>query len=245
MKWTTIFLVGIFSWSALADEAPKLPEWENNAEASLLLTSGNTEVTTLGLGLGSIYRPDPWTVKGKGAYVTSKTVGVKTAESLEFGLRGERKITEALSGYLSSSFFKNEFAGFESRWGLEAGISYLLLSEEAHTLTTDLGFGFLKENLISGPMGASLGDRSFATGRLGVEYKWKISPSAELSDSLSLLENFSETSDWRLSNQIALTTIMTDMLSLKVGFKVDYLNTPVSGKKSTDTATTVALVAKF
>lgn len=228
----------------LAAETPPPPLWENSAEASLLVTSGNTDLSTIGLGILSIYRPDPWTVKGKGNALSGKSNGVKTAESYELGLRGERKLSEPLSVYVSTSYLKNEFAGFKDRFGGEAGVAYDVFTEGEHSLKSELGIGLLKENLISGPGGTSRGDRSFANGRLGLDYKWKFSTSAELGNTLSLMDNFQTTQDWRLSNITSLTALLTDLLSLKLSFKVDYLNQPVAPKK-TDTTTSVALIAKF
>lgn len=226
--------------SSFADTAPAAPpEWEGSAEASLLLTSGNTELTTGGLGLATTYRPDPWTVGAKLNYLTSKDAGTLKAESFNTEARGERKIVEALSVFVNASYLKNRFTGFEDRIGSEAGLSYLLLQQDTHTLTTEVSAGILKENRV----GAA--SDSFATGKLGVEYKWKFSPTAEFATAFSYLDNLKTMKDWRFSNTSSVTAILTSLFSLKVSFKVDYLNVPVIGKKSTDTTTTVALVAKF
>lgn len=242
--WVVLVLSSCIFSDSFAEEV-KPPTWENNAETSLLRTSGNTDVTTLGLGISSVYRPDPWAVKAKANYLTSSTTGTKTAENYDALFRGERKIVEDLSGFLDGTYLKNEFTGFKDRMGADAGVNYVFLASDAHTLSTDFSLGVLKENLITGVGGASLGSRTFATGKVGLEYKWKISPSAELTDTLSLLDNFSASSDWRLSNTMALTTMVSQLLSLKVSFRVDHLNVPITGKKPTDTSTNITLVAKF
>lgn len=229
----------IVSISAFAAEPAQLPEWEKNAELAMLLTSGNTSVSTIGLGLGAIYRPDPWTIKGAANHLSSTSSGIKSAELYTADLRGERKVADALSGFLAGSFLSNRFAGFETRFGVEAGIAYRLLQAEAHTLTSELGLGLVAENR------TDLINQTFATGRLGLEYKWKLSSTAEFSNLFSILDNLKTMSDWRISNVAAITAVLTEILSLKVSFRVDHLNVPVTGKKSTDTATTVALVAKF
>jgi putative salt-induced outer membrane protein len=224
---------------------PPPPLWENNAEASLLLTTGNSEVTTVGLGLASIYRPNPWTARAKANFLTSRAAGVRTAESFELGLRGERKFWDDLAFFLSVLYLKNEFSGFRDRYGFEGGFSYPFIKDIAHSLSGELAFGAFQENLITGPGGSSLGGRVIATTRVGLEYKWKFSKTAELANVFSFIDDLKNTADWRLSNAISVTASLTDLFSLKVGFKVDYLHQPVSGKRSTDTATTVALVAKF
>jgi putative salt-induced outer membrane protein len=240
-----LLVVSVALQAEAPENTPAAPLWENSAEASVLLTSGNTDVTTIGLGAASTYRPAPWAIKGKAALLTSSNAGIKTAESYEAALRGERNLTNVVSLYLAGSYLKNEFTGFQDRLGGDVGVNFVLLGQGEHSLSSEASLGLLKENLVSGVGGASLGSRSFVNGRLGVEYKWKFSPTADFSNALAFLENFANTSDWRLSNTAAVTAILTDIFSLKVGFRVDYLNQPVTGKKSTDTTTTAALVAKF
>lgn len=234
-----LLAIVVFPFIALAEEAPAPPLWENSAELSFLLTSGNTDITTVGLGAASKYRPDPWTVGAKANYLSSRDTGSLKAESFFTEVRGERKITEPLSTFLLGSYLKNRFSGFDSRLGAEGGLSYLLLQQAEHSLTTEAGLGIYKENRVDGT------NPSFPTARLGANYKWKFSETSEFETGLSFLDNLQTTSDWRLSNTNSITAIMTSVLSLKASFKVDHLNVPVTGKKKTDTTTTIALVAKF
>lgn len=241
-----ILLAFLFCTAVYAADEKPAPLWENSGEASILLTSGNSELTTIGLGAASTYRPDPWAAKGKFNFLTSRSSGIQTAESYELSLRGERKVAQDLSLFLAVLYYKNLFAGFERRLGSELGANYRILEADGHLLSAELAFGIINERLrFSTAAGTGSDERTFGDGRLGLEYKWKISESAEFSNVLSLLNNFSLADDFRLSDTAALTTVMTEILSLKVSFKVDYLNRPVLGKKSTDTTTSVAFIAKF
>lgn len=230
----------------ISQETPKPPPlWESTAETSVLATSGNTDVATIGLAATSAYRPDPWSIKGKAAYLTSRSSGTKTAESYDAALRGERKISQDLNLFLSAAYLKNEFTGFKDRIGSEAGLGYLIYADNWHSISSEVGAGVIRENLISGVGGTALGSRTFINGRAAAEYKWKISETAEFSDTVTFLENLATTQDWRLSNLAAITAMMTQTVSLKVSFRVDHLNQPVTGKKATDTTTAIALIAKF
>jgi putative salt-induced outer membrane protein len=221
------------------------PLWESTGETSVLVTSGNTDVATIGLAAETTYRPDPWSIKGRAAYLTSRSSGTKMAESYDAALRGERKISQDLSLFLSGAYLKNEFTGFKDRIGSEVGIGYLIYADNGHSISSEIGAGVIRENLISGAGGTTLGSRTFLNGRAAAEYKWKISETAEFSDTVTFLENLATTQDWRLSNTAALTAMMTQTVSLKVSFRVDHLNQPVTGKKATDTTTAIALIAKF
>ena len=56
---------------------------------------------------------------------------------------------------------------------------------------------------------------------------------------------FDRAEDWRIGNLASLTAKLTDVLSLKASYAVRYANFPVPGFKTTDTTTSIALVAKF
>jgi len=229
---------------AQADEAAstataKASEWDSNAELSLLLTSGNTDIRTFGLGLGTIYKPLPWVVSGKAGYLNSSNAGTTTAEAYTIDGRGERKLTDDLGLYVNLGFLKNVFAGFNERYSGELGLSYSLLKAGAHTLSTEAGLGVINESR------TDLTKQTFMSARVGAEYKWKFSENADFTNTLSILDNLETTSDWRLVNTSSITAVLTSILSLKASFKVEYLNLPVTGKKKTDTTTSIALVAKF
>ncbi len=240
--WLALFILASVTISQ-ADEATtvsvKSPEWDNNAELSLLLTSGNTDIRTIGLGIGTIYKPLPWVLSGKAGFLSSSTSGTTTAEAYTAEGRGERKLTDDLGLYVNLSFLKNVFAGFNRRFGGELGLSYSLLKAGAHTISTEAGLGIIDENR------TDLTAQTFPSARAGAEYKWKFSETADFTNNLSVLDSLKTTSDWRLVNVSSVTAIMTSILSLKASFKIEYLNLPVTGKKSTDTTTSIALVAKF
>jgi putative salt-induced outer membrane protein len=245
LAWSSFCSVSLHAAEISQDTTQPPPLWESTAETSVLVTSGNTDVATIGLAAASAYRPDPWSIKGNAAYLTSRSSGAKTAESYDAALRGERKISQDLSLFLSAAYLKNEFTGFKDRIGSEVGLGYLIYADNWHSISSEIGAGVIRENLISGVSGTALGSRTFINGRAAAEYKWKISETAEFSDTVTLLENLATTQDWRLSNLAAVTAMMTQTVSLKVSFRVDHLNQPVTGKKATDTTTAIALIAKF
>jgi len=235
------FVIACLALPVFAEETtpPPPPLLENNADLSVLLTSGNTEITTVGLGLESTYRPEGWVAKGKVNYLTSKDTGSTKAESFSAELRGDRKLSDPLALFISGTYLKNRFTGFEDRMGALLGLSYAVYKDAEHTLTAETGPGVLYENR------TDTTSQTFVNAQAGLTYAWKFSPTSELGAQISFLDNLKTTADWRLSSGVSLTTILNSIFSLKTGFKLDYLNIPVTGKKNTDTTTTVALVAKF
>jgi putative salt-induced outer membrane protein len=219
--------------------AEETSPWTHTAEASLLLTSGNTSVNTLGLGASTLYASEPWKAKAAGSYLQSSNSGTQVAELFTLDARGDRSLSSATAAFLQAGFLRNLFAGFNSRTSADAGINYAFLTGPEHLLSLEGGLGAITEDRLG------TGANTFASARIAADYKWKLSPTADFGTNLAVLDNLMNVNDLRLTSVTSLTVAMTTMLSMKLSFRLDYLNVPVTGKKSLDTASTVALVAKF
>lgn len=213
--------------------------WSHAAEANLLVTSGNSSVTTVGGAFESHYKGEVWNSKGRISYLQGSNAGVSQTELFTVDARGDRTIAGGLAGFLQAGFLRNPFAGFNARTVGDVGLRYRCVDTAYHTLGFEVGIGAATENR------TDVGANSFASTRASADYTWKISPTADFATQLSLLENLKTTDDLRLASITSLSVAMTRILSVKVAFRLDYLNTPVAGKVATDTSTTVALVAKF
>jgi putative salt-induced outer membrane protein YdiY len=64
-------------------------------------------------------------------------------------------------------------------------------------------------------------------------------------EKLRFYPDFDQTSNWRVGSETALKASLTGHLALQVGYDYRYSNTPVPGYRTTDTATTVSLVASL
>ena len=72
-----------------------------------------------------------------------------------------------------------------------------------------------------------------------------ISKSADFQNQASLIENLSDSHDWRFANVAAVTALLRSHFSLKFAYTIAHLNTPPLGKKKTDSMIAAAIVAKF
>jgi putative salt-induced outer membrane protein len=233
-------LAALVSPVLTADEAPKPPPlWSGKAEVSYVATSGNSDTKTLGAAGEAEYQPGLWSGKLKLELVRAEAGGKVNARSFAGLLRGARKLSLRLETYAQGTYLENTFAGIDRRLGGEAGLAYLLVVHDPHSLKAEGGLGYTKENRSNGD------DRSFATGRLGLLYKWKFSKTAEFSEEASFTESLKDSKDWRFGSATSLSASMTTVLSVKISYVIQTLNQPVPGKKKTDTITSAALVAKF
>ena len=79
----------------------------------------------------------------------------------------------------------------------------------------------------------------------GALYSVKLSKTSEFTHDFGIQESLADSSNWRLANQASLAAAINKVFSLKLSNVVRYVNAPVSGFETTDTITSVALVANF
>ncbi len=249
----TLYLFALFFWlaaagAALGEQPPcpcpppppgPPPLWSGSAELSFLSTSGNTSTSSIGGALELDYKPAPWAVIFKAGYLRASTNGDLTAEQLTASLKGVRDLTKRVDVFVGSGYLRNRFAGFNSLISGDAGAGYKLLAGPVHMLRAEAGFGYTREDQLIGD------NRSYASARAGLGYKWQFSKAADFTNDFSYLYDLSDSSNWEISEKAAITAGLTSIFSLKASYGLFYNNLPVPTFEKTDTATAVALVAKF
>jgi putative salt-induced outer membrane protein len=240
-----------FLWLALAGTAlaqpcpcPPAPPgppplWSGSAEISFLSTTGNTSTSSFGGALEVDYKPAPWALIFKTNYLRAESNDVTTAEQFGASVKGIRDLTPRIDVYAEGIYFRNRFAGIDSLVTGDGGAGYKILTGPAHTLRFELGVGYTHKDQAVGE------NRSYASGRAGIGYAWKFSKTASFTDDMSYTLDFSDSSNWIFANKAAVAAALTATFSLKASWTLLYNNEPVPTFKKTDTATAVALVAKF
>ena len=233
-----LFPTLVFAQATPAADPPP-PRREGSAEFALVGTTGNASTQTISLGGELILRPDLWVVRNKVAWVRNETDAELTAESLLYLFRTERALSSRTSAFGEYTYFRDQFAGVEHRNGIVGGLAYKIVDRAAHVLAVDGGLGYMNEQRATGP------DVSSATYTTGGAYRWTLSSTAELTDGVRFTGIVADADDWRVANVVAITARLTSVFALRASNDIRYANAPVPGFKSTDTSTSIALVAKF
>ena len=226
------------------EEQPE-PTWKSNIGLSYVATSGNTDTSTMGLDLLVERRPDPWGLEFIANFNRAEDSGVLTAERYYASGRAMRALSERWEFFAGLSAEKDPFAGFDLRAVVESGVTYHALLGPKHLLSFDGGLTWTDEDRISEQ------DVSYFGGVAGLNYEWKISDNASLTERLLFYPNFDESSDWRLSSDTGLQVSMTSLLAVRLGYEFRYRNEPLleaapdQYKDSTDTTTKASLVFTF
>lgn len=231
---TTIFLpLALFS----QDAAP--PPWVFGIGVSYLGHEGNTRSHTLGGEFTFLRKATPWGIEGLIGYTRGDQDGVKTAERIRTGVKGSYKLDKRWDAFLSGSWERDRFSGFNKRLALAAGATYILWTSDRDSLLVDVGLSWNQDT----PVGAD--HQTFLGGMADVKYTHTWSKTSSFQQKLMLVPNFAEGARWHGESETALVAGLTQKLALKGSFLLRYNHLPPDGFKKTDTTTAVSLLFSF
>ena len=234
-----VTLTPLGAFAQAQNPPPPPPRQEGSAELSFVGTTGNTSTSTFSAGGVHIFRPTNWLFKNRVLFVNNQTEGVTSANSFLYSFRAERSLNARTSAFGEYRYFQDELAGVTHRNDVTGGLAYKVATGPTHTLTVDGGIGYLNEQRVAGD------DVSTGTYSAGAAYKLQLSKNAELTDDFRFLGTFHDGSDWRIGNIVSVTAKINEIFALKFSNIVRYSNLPPIGFKTTDTTTSIALVASF
>lgn len=222
-----------------APAKPPPSRYNAAGEFSFVNTAGNAESTSIGLRGELVYRPNPWVMKWRAAFVRLEADDALEAQSFTFLFRAERPRSARVAAFGEYNYLRDLFAGLEHKNVLSAGLSYAVADTERQKLIVDGSIGVSDEvRVVDEDVRAAV-----LLGGLG--YLLKVSGTTDLTEDVRYEQSLDHDEDWRLDNTLALVTKINSVFSLKVSSVVRYANAPVEGFQTTDTITSVAVVAKF
>lgn len=242
---------------AAAAAAPVKPSvWDVSVGLSLISLTGNASTLTVSGLASALRKTEHWiySVKAYGAYGRSRPPQVEgEVESLSqvvalnagVELRGDRRFTQEISGYLLAGVDTDHIKSVEARPYGEAGASIFWFdtkrdekaSVREAVLRTDFAFRYARETRFQYyPERFDLPDVDLGGPRFGVLFRYGVSKDITFQEEAEILVSVISDSRVLFSSQTQVMASLTDALALGVGFLVKSDSAPPPGKVSTDTA---------
>lgn len=230
----------------------KKEEWDITVGLGLISLTGNASTLTFS-GLASAQRTtDHWIfgAKAYGNYGRSRPPEVE-GENLEsqlvalnagLELRGDRRFTKMLSGYLLAGVEMDHVKSVESRSIGEGGLGILWWDEKPKDkpetyLRTDAAFRYAHETRFQYyPTRLDLPDVDLGGPRFGVAFRYGLTKDILFKEDAEVLLSVIDTSRVLVNSQTQLSVRLTQALSMGVSFLVKHDSKPPQGKVPTDTA---------
>jgi putative salt-induced outer membrane protein len=216
--------------------------WTGDAEMGVSLTSGNTETNVVNAKIDMDATHNRWRHNIFGDTFYSEDSGTKTAERYSLGYRPRYFLTEANYVFGILRYDQDEFSFIDNRTTEIAGYGRQIVNSAVQTWDAEIGAGLRQTDYIDDPGTEGLADDEFI-GFLGTKYTYKISSTAEFSETLRVEAGHDNTFTESVTG---LGTTITDSLTAKLSYTVRY-NSDVEGVNGdkTDTITGVNVVYNF
>lgn len=236
---TLLLFAGLFTFVLFAEEA-STGKLGHESEAGIVLVTGNSDTQTYSLKQATGYEWEANKTKLTASYLLGKTSGIETANKWDLGIRYDRVVTGNLSVFLGYQLDSNRFAGTDLRHTVDLGGKYQWVKTDMTELLSELGYRMTAENFTN--------DSKLTSHMTRLYTEWKQNWNKSVTSKLwaEYLQSYTNTDDYRFNLEPSLSVILTDILSLKLAYLVNYRHVPaVVGAKQTDTIYTTSLVAKF
>lgn len=226
---------------ALLAAAPAFGEetkgFSGEAELGFVATDGNTQTQNLNAKAKVEHEATRWRSEAHAEAVLASDAGGTTAERYYTSAKGDRKLGERAYLFLTGSWEKDRFSGFDWRVTEALGYGHRLVATDRTTLDLEAGPGARQSR-----EEATGKTDSEAMGRIHLGLEWKAGATSTFSE-----EATSEIGeDTTVTRSVtALKAQVAGQLAMKVSFTVQNTSSVPAGVEHTDSETAVTLVYGF
>jgi putative salt-induced outer membrane protein YdiY len=253
MKLATLsaLVFATLSANVLAEESK---EWEVTSEVGAIITTGNTETTTLKGGIKAKHELESWSNEYKlsGIYKEDEIVDGdtketrRTNEKYEASVQGNYKLNEKHSTlYASGSYSSDYFGAFRSEAVVSVGYGARFLKTPSMVLSAEIGPGYkyFEHQASDDPTDPKAGEfegEAIAVGK--IDFNWKVSDNARFTQTVKMEYGKSNT---KTVSETALMTKVNGSLQMKVAYNITHNSEVNMDKENTDTETSLTMVYSF
>jgi putative salt-induced outer membrane protein YdiY len=232
-----LFLItGVFA------QEEKKNKWGGDVAIGLALARGNTNTTNLSFTF-SATGPLSGSIDSmnKVFFLLSKEKDITNAESMGLDSQIQWKHSEKFFSYYGIQGLRDQFKNYSYRILPGLGLGYKIFTGENLQLSASAGLSQVFTKYYD-----SEETDSFTGITLGNQITWKVSPTAEISQALSLNTDISELDHIFLQFEISLASAITKGLSVNLTLMDKFDSHPVGdGIKKNDVSFIAGLSAKF
>ena len=222
---------------------PATLRWVFTGQLSAVLSRGNSETTTFGLGATArrewerdkLLFEAGW-VQVETGTITRTAVGseddfeversvanAKTAENMFVRGRYDRRLSEKWFAYGALDWMRNTFAGIDSRFLVAVGGGTQWIESDRVDFSTNYAFTYsFQDDVVENPFVKT----SFPGIRLGYDYRNQLTTSTEFTSKLVADQNLNEGKDQRVEFLNSIVVDINDILALKPSRLLQWRNQP-------------------
>jgi len=220
--------------------------WSGRGEVGAFESTGNSENVGLTIALSLQRTGIDWEHRLRSAVDYQRSNGQTSREQYQFSYEPRYTVNGDLFIYALAQYERDRFQGFTSRISASGGLGYQLFDGERLNLSLKAGPAWRRTDLIGGDKEDNLGALA------GLDFDWRILPQLTLTQDTDLVAESGGSATAIItsaSTSILLATGLeakiSDRLTTRVSYTVDYNSDPPPDAVSTDTLTRFTLVYGF
>ncbi len=227
-------------------EAGPFDDWKGRGEIGGFRSTGNSSNTGVSASLDLKRQGIAWTHQLRAHADYQRSAGVTSREKYLASYEPRYQLGADLFTYGLAQFEGDRFQGFDARYALSAGIGYQAITRPDLHLAVKAGPALRHTDFTSGENDTRLG------GLLGLDFDWAFAEGLKLTQDTNLVAETGgaatvifDSGKTTLALVTGLEARITDKLSTRLSYAVDYESNPQPGKVGTDTLSRVTFVYGF
>lgn len=223
-----------------------LEGWSGKGELGAFQSTGNADNTGVTASLSLKKKGVNWTHKFNGRADYQETEGVVTREQYFAAYEPNLRINDRLFAYALAQYERDRFQGFSARYAVSSGIGYTIIDEGDIQLSAKAGPAYRVTEFVNGA------SESRIAGLIGIDFDWDITERlkfthdtnavAETGGSATIIVDSNNTS---LNLATGLNAKISDRVSARVSYTIEYDSNPPAGAVQTDTLSRITLIYDF
>ena len=228
-----------FQWDQIKFINKPPGSWSGSFAAGGTVQTGNVERTSVSVGFDARRDWEHDRFQFRALHNYAEDSGSITSRNTFGAVKFDHFFTENFFGGVSVELLKDEFKDLNLRAIIGLGPGYRIWNDEVKTLEVEVGVTFFSEDLNLGQ------DDQFISGRVGVNYSYKILENLLFKDFMLYYPSFEDPKEYRLRNEASLISQLGQGWSLKITHIFDQNSTPAPGIEDKDQQFIFALQYTF
>lgn len=227
-------------------EAGLIDLWSGKGQIGAFQSSGNSNDAGISASLDLTRSGIDWRHQLRARADYQRSNGRTSREQYVFVYEPQYRISPSLFTYALAQYEHDRFQGYTGRYSLSGGIGYDILKKSSVSLSAKLGPAFRRTEFTDGTSANNLG------GLLGLDFDWKLSKALTLTQDTNLIADSGtraaiiiDSGNTSIVVVTGLEAKISDRLTTRVSYTLEYDSNPPVGAVSTDTLSRFTLVYGF
>ena len=220
--------------------------WSGKGQIGAFQSSGNSSNVGVSLALALTREGIDWSHRIKASSDYQRSNGVTSREQYMLSYEPRFQINPQLFAYGLAQYESDRFQGFSSRYSASGGLGYRVIDKSDLQLSVKAGPAWRQTDFVDGRIESKL------AALIGMDFDWAITDRISLTQDTNMVADAGgsataiiDSANTTLNLVTGMEAKISDALTTRLSYTLEYDSNPPAGSVSTDTLTRFTLVYGF